>query len=243
MLCPTVPHIPECLAHPLTALAHPSWPRVPTWRHRSFQRPFLKAMWINFCQVCLLSHCSVLHCVSTVLMDPHATPQGISTCPHLQALQATSLCGVYFLQLWAEPTQINRPIYCECRQHTPAGHGAREESLDQFYLDIKISLCCFWEGRDSFQQEKLHIFEHWWAFVSLLQLWSWAWRFKSQLLWSGEVFPFSLFIHQLLFTVHSAGQAKKLTEKERGGVRPVIITSYFLYLDPIVWGYEHLPAG
>lgn len=154
MPCPTVSHTPECLARPLTALAHPSWPRVPTWRHTSFQRPFLKATWINFCQVCLLSPFSVLHSVSTVLIGPHATPQGISTCPHFQALQTALLCGIYFLHLWAEHTQINRSIYCDCRQHTSAGHGAREGSLDQFYLDIKTFLCCFWEGRDSFQQEK-----------------------------------------------------------------------------------------
>lgn len=195
MPCPTVSHTPEWLAHPLTALAHPSWPQVPTWRHRSFQRPFLKATWINFCQVCLLSPCSALHCVSTGLIDPHATPQGISTCPHFQALQTALLCGSYFLQLWAEPTQINRPTYCEHGQHTSAGHGAGEGSLGQFYLDMTTCLFCFWEGRDNFQQQKIQIFEHWWAFLFLLQLWSWAWRLKSQLLWAAEVFPFSFFIH------------------------------------------------
>lgn len=122
----------------------PSWPWVPIWRHTSFQGPFLKAMWINLFQVCLHSPCFALHCVSTgpscswVLMHPHATPQGISTCSHFQALQAALLCGASFLQLWAEPTQIHRAIYCEHGQHSSPGHGAREGSLNPFsYLDMK----------------------------------------------------------------------------------------------------------
>lgn len=129
----------------------PSWPRVPTCRHRSFQGPFLKAMWMS---ARFVSFHPALCCHKFCMLtgaDPHATPQGISTCPHFQALQTAFLFGASFLQLWTEPTEINRPIYSVCGQHTSAGHGARGGSLDQFYLDMMKCLCCFWEARDSFQ--------------------------------------------------------------------------------------------
>lgn len=76
---------------------------------------------------------------SWVLIHPHATPQGISTCPYFRALQMTLLYGVSFLQLWTEPTQINRLICYMCGQHTSAGDGVRGGSFDQFYLDMNAS--------------------------------------------------------------------------------------------------------
>lgn len=102
--CPTVSHTPERLAHPLTALV----------RVQADHGPYMKA------HIILKSHVNkflpglspfLLLCPplcfrrSCMLMHPRATPQGISTCSHFQALQTALLCGVSFPQNQQKLTQ------------------------------------------------------------------------------------------------------------------------------------------
>lgn len=128
----------------------PSWPRVPSWRHTSFQGPFPKAVWINFCQVCFLPPWSALHCVSTgsaclwVLIQPPATPQGFSTSTHFQALQ-TLLCYVGFLSCDSEwnPHKLTGLFTVGVVRIHQLAIVLENHPLDLFYLDMKTCLCCF----------------------------------------------------------------------------------------------------
>lgn len=147
------------------------------------------------------------------------------------------LCGVSFLWLWAEPTQINRPVYCGCGQNTSAGHSARESSPGPVLFRHEDMPLLLLGGKGQFPAAENPCL---WSLIRfsvpsptvVLSLEAQELVTES---WSG----LSLFIHQHLLT----GLANKLHGKERGDVRPVIITACFHYLDTLLWGCEHLPAS